>query len=137
MRALNALPPGLRTDTVKHALQVGAAFLLSRDPALADYPYTERVSSTWFKLGFPLSYWSDVLENLEVLTAMGYGQDPRLARAIEMVIGKADMQGHWRLENSLNGKMWVDIEVKGQPSKWVTLRALRVLMRVDRVMSGC
>ena len=36
-------------------------------------------------------------------------------------------QGTWKLENSLNGKMWVDVEKKGQPSKWLTLTALRVL----------
>jgi hypothetical protein len=33
----------------------------------------------------------------------------------------------WRLEKSLNGQMWVDVEVKGQPSKWITLFALVVL----------
>jgi hypothetical protein len=33
----------------------------------------------------------------------------------------------WLLEHTYNGKMWVDIEKKGQPSKWVTLRTLRVL----------
>jgi len=47
---------------MERAIEVGAEFLLSRDPAVADYPYTKRVSSTWFKFGFPLSYWSDVLE---------------------------------------------------------------------------
>ncbi len=31
------------------------------------------------------------------------------------------------MENSLNGKMWIDIEAKGKPSMWVTLRALRIL----------
>jgi hypothetical protein len=34
------------------------------------------------------------------------------------------------LANSLNGKMWIDIEKKGKPSKWVTLRALRLLKRI-------
>jgi hypothetical protein len=33
----------------------------------------------------------------------------------------------WLLENTMNGKMWVDVEAKGKPSKWVTFRALRVL----------
>jgi hypothetical protein len=31
------------------------------------------------------------------------------------------------MEHSFNGKMWIDIEEKGEPSKWITLRALRVL----------
>src|SRR5690606_38970491 len=95
----------------------------------ADYPYTERVSPYWFKFGFPLSYWSDVLETAAVLAELGYGGDARLAPAIDLILSKQDAQGRWKLENSLNRKMWIDIEQRGKPSKWVTLRALRVLKR--------
>ena len=127
MRALLAVPSDQRTPAIERAIEAGAAFLLSRDPAVANYPYTKRVSSTWFKFGFPLSYWSDVLETTGVLVQAGYGQDARLANGFELVLSKQDDHGRWKLENSLNGKMWVDIEEKRQPSKWVTLRVLRVL----------
>jgi hypothetical protein len=127
MKALIAVPPQQRTPAIQHALEVGAEFLLSRDPAKADYPYTERVSSSWFKFGFPLSYWSDVLETTAVLTELGYGDDLRLRQALQFILSKQDGQGRWRLENTLNHKMWVDIEQKGRPSKWITLRALRML----------
>jgi len=127
MRALLAVPVDERTPATERAIQAGAAFLMSRDPAEADYPFTERVSSTWFKFGFPLSYWSDVLETTGVLVDAGYGGDPGLDHAIELILSKQDEQGRWGLENALNGKMWIDIETKGKPSKWVTLRALRVL----------
>lgn len=129
MKALIAVPPDRRTPVAQRAIEVGTEFLLSRDPAVADYPYTQRVSSTWFKFGFPLSYWSDVLETTGVLVELGYGGDPRLANALQFILNKQDTQGRWKLENSLNGKMWADIEKKGKPSKWVTLRALRVLKR--------
>lgn len=131
LKALSAVPSEQRTRLMKRAIQTGVEFLFSRDPAEADYPYTERVSSTWFKFGFPLSYWSDVLEIVAVLTELGYGSDPRLANAIHFILSKQDDRGRWKLENSLNGKMWMDIEKKGQPSKWVTLRALRVLKRLS------
>jgi hypothetical protein len=36
-------------------------------------------------------------------------------------------QGKWIMENSLNGKMWIDLEEKGKPSKWITYFALYVL----------
>jgi hypothetical protein len=130
LKALLAVPPAQRTPAVQRALEVGAEFLLSRDPAEADYPYTKRVSSTWFKFGFPLTYWSDVLETTAVLVELGYGHDPRLGNALELILSKQDAQGRWKLENALSGKMWADIEQKGKPSKWVTLRALRVLKQV-------
>ena len=130
MKALLAVPPQWRTPAVQRAIEVGAEFLLSRDPAVADYPYTQRVSSTWFKFGFPLTYWSDILEATAVLTELGYGDDPRLSNAIQLILNKQDAEGRWKLENSLHGKMWADIEEKGKPSKWITLRALRVLKHV-------
>lgn len=133
MKALAAVPPERRTPAIQRAIEAGAEFLLSRDPAIADYPYTERVSSTWFKFGFPLSYWSDVLETTGVLVELGYGGDSRLANALQFILGKQDARGRWKLENSLNGKMWVDIEKRGKPSKWVTLRALRVVKRVAQL----
>jgi hypothetical protein len=133
MKALSAIQPEDRSPAVQRAINTGVEFLLSRDPAEADYPYTERVSSTWFKLGFPLSYWSDVLEVVAVLTNLGYGNDPRLANAIRFILGKQNAQGRWKLENSLNGKMWIDIERRGKPSKWVTLRVMRFLKQSARI----
>lgn len=129
MKALIAVPPNQHRPAINRAIEAGAEFLLSRDPAVADYPYTERVSSTWFKFGFPLSYWSDVLETAAVLVDLSYGEDPRLANTFQLILSKQDARGRWKLENSLNGKIWADIERKGKPSKWVTLRALRVLKR--------
>jgi hypothetical protein len=136
MRALLLVPPEERTPEIERAIEVGAGFLFSRDPAEADYPYTTRVSSTWFKLGFPLSYWSDVLETAAMLVEAGHGEDPRLKGALTFILSKQDDRGHWRLENTLNGKMWVDIEEKRKPSKWVTLRALRVLKKAGLYATG-
>jgi hypothetical protein len=129
MLALSKIPSSLCTQRVQAAIQQGIAFLLSHDPAAADYPFGigNRPSSSWFKFGYPIGYITDVLQNLEVLVALGQAQDPRLANALELVINKQENQGRWLLEYSYNGKTWVDIEKKGQPSKWITLRALRVL----------
>lgn len=127
LKALLAVPADQRSASMERALQLGVEFLLSRDPADADYPYSERVSSSWFRFGFPLSYRSDVLETASVLVNLDYGRDPRLANTLEFILNKQDDQGRWKMENSLNGKMWVDIEKKDEPSKWVTLRALRVI----------
>ena len=81
----------------------------------------------WLRFGFPLSYNSDALEALLALMAVGERPREEYAEAIELVRDSADSQWRWKLRNSLNGKMLADIEVKGQPSKWITLRALQVL----------
>jgi len=125
--ALNQVPAASRTPAVEAAVHTCTDFLLSYDVARSNYPHHERISSSWFKFGYPLGYVTDVLLNLEALVEAGHGDDPRLSEAIELVRSKQDEQGRWKMDYSYNGKMWVDIEEKGQPSKWVTLRALRVL----------
>jgi hypothetical protein len=128
---LNRVPRTQHTDVIQTAIETCADFLLRYDIARADYPHRERISSSWFKFGYPLGYVTDVLLNLEALVGAGYHDDPRLGEATALVLSKQDDQGRWRMEYSYNGKMWVDVEKKGQPSKWVTLRALRVLHQVD------
>lgn len=129
MLAFGKIPPSLRTPKVQSAIDQGAEFLLSHDPATADYPfaYGNKPSSSWFKFGYPIGYVTDVLQNLEALAALGKAGDCRLADTLELVKSKQDAQGRWKLEYTYNGKTWSDIEKKGQLSKWVTLRALRVL----------
>ncbi|RPI30348.1 MAG: nitrogen fixation protein NifH [Chloroflexota bacterium] len=129
--ALGKLPREAVTPAIQSAIQAGVDFLLSRDPAQADYPtpFDTKPNRSWFQSGYPLAYVTDVLQNLEALAALGYGSDPRLQPAVDWLSSKQDAQGRWLMEYTYNGKTWVDIEQKGQPSKWVTLRALRVLKR--------
>jgi hypothetical protein len=124
------IPPRQRTRLVREAIDHGVAFLLSRDPAVADYPMPSRdtrPSSAWFKLGFPVGYITDVLQNLEVLAELGHATDPRLQNALQWVEGQQDDRGRWTNRYAYQGKTVVDIERQGQPSKWVTLRACTVL----------
>lgn len=120
-------------DTIKdleEARQICLDLLLSTDPAGADYPhpsYSKKTSTSWFKFGFPVFYVTDVLQNLEALLALGLAGDERLQNAIALVEEKQDAQGRWKMEYTYNGKMSVVIEEKKKLSKWVTLRALRVL----------
>jgi hypothetical protein len=128
--ALAAVPGPVRSDLVQQAIARGVELLLSRDPATADYPSgTGTVSPLWFRLGFPLGYSSDLLELTDVLAQLGHGGDQRLSRAITIVLSKRDDQGRWPLEHTL-GKTWTSFGEKGAPSKWVTLRALRMLSRL-------
>ena len=127
--ALSKVAPDQRTPAMRKAVDMSVDFLLSTDPAVADYPhpYAPKPSTSWFKFGFPVFYITDVLQILEALMGLGLSGDKRLLPAIQLLESKRDAQGRWIMEYSYNGKTWVDIEEKKQPSKWVTLRALRVL----------
>ena len=127
LRGLAAIPPRRRTRAVRDAIGDGLDFLLSRDPAVADYPTDTAVSANWFRFGFPSGYVADVLQNLEVLAELGHAKDPRLGHAIELVLSKQDRQGRWRNEHPYRGRLWTDVDPHRGPSKWVTLRACRVL----------
>jgi hypothetical protein len=130
--ALTRWPQERRTPSIERAIQHGIDFLFSVDPAEAAYPtgYSDKPSGNWWKFGFPVFYVTDLLQLVEALVALGYGADPRLAHALTLIRDKQDAKGRWALEYHYTGKTWVDFGAKGQPNKWVTLRALRVLKAV-------
>jgi hypothetical protein len=81
----------------------------------------------WLKFGFPLHYNSDILETMYALAELGTPMTAALAKPLQAIREKMTPDGKWIMENSLNGKMWVDIEEKGKPSKWLTYFARCVL----------
>ena len=129
MLAFSELPEEKKTPLIRKAIQTGVDFLFSTDPAEANYPsgYNNKPSGNWWKFGFPVFYVTDILQIVEALVGLGYGNDPRLAKAIKTINEKQDDQGRWPLEYDYTGKTWVNFGAKQQPNKWVTLRALRVL----------
>ncbi len=132
MLALAAQPARRRTALLQRAIEQGAEFFLEHDPAAAGYPHAQntRPSRNWWKLGFPVFYVTDVVQVVDALARLGYGSDPRLAGAIQLVVAKQDAQGRWPVEYGYAGKTWVDFGSKNQPNKWVTLRAVSALRAV-------
>jgi len=85
-------------------------------------------NAAWARFAFPTWWHYDVLRGLEYLRRAGVAPDERVAEAIELVESKRDSDGCWTLEVRHPGRMLVEIaESEGQPSRWNTLRALRVL----------
>ncbi len=70
----------------------------------------------------------DALRGLEYLRRAGVAPDERVAEVIDLVASKRDPEGRWPLEVQYPGEMLVETdEGEGRPSRWNTLRALRVL----------
>jgi hypothetical protein len=89
----------------------------------------DRKSGAAFTLfAFPPWWHYDVLRGLEYLRRAGVAPDERVAEAIDLVASKRDADGRWPLEVQYPGRMPVETdEGQGRPSRWNTLRALRVL----------
>jgi hypothetical protein len=87
----------------------------------------------WMRFGFPSNYNSDILEAMYALATVGAPMNDRLEKPLQVIRDKRTADRVWLLEKSLNGQMWADVEVKGQPSKWLTLFALVVLNHFDQM----
>jgi len=81
----------------------------------------------WLRFQFPLHYNSDLLEVLWTMARLKIKPNPIISEGIEQLLSLQTPKGTWVMKNSLNGKMWIDIEKKGRPSRWLTLRACEVL----------
>ena len=88
----------------------------------------EVIRPSWLEFSFPPYYFYDVLRGLEYLRRAEAEPDDRIAEAIEVVEQKRGADGRWPLENVHEGKVHFEMEDgEGKPSRWNTLRALRVL----------
>jgi hypothetical protein len=88
----------------------------------------EIVKPAWLQFSFPNRWQYDVLRALEYFRSVGDAPDARMDEAIELLRSKQQPDGSWLLENTHPGKVHFQLEVgDGLPSRWNTLRALRVL----------
>jgi hypothetical protein len=82
----------------------------------------------WTQLAFPSWWHYDVLRGLDHFRRAGRAPDERAAEAVELVASKRDRDGRWPLDIMYPGRMPVELdESAGRPSRWNTLRAMRVL----------
>jgi hypothetical protein len=125
LKALAAIPPGRRSTDVQNKIDELAEYFLKHHLYKKSHNLSEISRPGWLRPGFPLMYQTDILELLEIFADLKI-HDPRLADAWDIIRSKQTAEGKWTLENSNNGKMPADIEKKGAPSKWITLKALKV-----------
>jgi hypothetical protein len=84
--------------------------------------------TAWTRFAFPTWWHYDVLRGLEYMRSAGVTPDERVAEAVDLVVSKRGDDGRWLLDTRYPGVMPVEIDNgEGKPSRWITLRALRVL----------
>lgn len=119
------------TVRVADARRRGEEYLLTRS-LFRRASTGEVVDSDWLQFSFPAEWHYDVLGGLDYFRSVGGTPDPRLAEAAEQVRAKQQPDGCWLLENTHPGLVHFELEDgDGKPSRWNTLRALRVLRWYD------
>jgi hypothetical protein len=115
-----------KVKAVREAQRGGREFLLEHR-LFRSHRTGEVIKPAFTKFAFPPRWHYDVLRALDYFQDVDAPRDPRLADAIALVHRARDQDGRWPLQNVYAGKTWFPIETKGRPSRWNTLRALRVL----------
>jgi hypothetical protein len=85
------------------------------------------IDAKWTHFSFPPRWFYDVLAALDYFQACRAPRDPRLEDAIALVRSRRNKAGTWNLQNRHPGRTFFEMEEVGRPSRWNTLRALRVL----------
>ncbi len=120
------------SPAVTAARERGQAYLLERR-LLRRLSSGEVIDPAWTHFSFPTGYHYDVLRGLEYLRSANVTPDARMAEAIDLVASKRDADGRWPLENVHPDELDAEPGVaEGEPSRWITLRALRVLRWAGR-----
>lgn len=141
------LPRNRWNRGIKKSAERGAEFYLERRL----FREGTRKYAPWFRFHYPIHYYYDILVGLEVLTSLGYGSDPRMRFALDVLRKKRRPDGRWAMD-AIHPDLPTDLpaeeysssppyepfpaipwglEEVGKPSKNITLRALRVLKGVE------
>ncbi|MGY3126578.1 hypothetical protein ACVWW9_000077 [Agrococcus sp. UYP33] len=111
---------------VPEARRSGEAYLLERG-LLRRLSTGELISEGYRAFAFPPRWHYDALRALEHFRTVGAAPDERMAEAIELVRAKRRADGTWPLDARHGGDARIDYGEVGEPNRWITLQALRVL----------
>ena len=137
LAAFAALPKSKRSSKMEDSISKGAEFYLERKLFEEGRRY-----SPWFRFHYPNHYFYDILVGLDVITQLGFGADRRLEPALNLMKEKRRADGTWQMdrlhpdirsgiEPGSEKYRPLIVEQPGKSSKWITLKALRVLKRVE------
>jgi len=144
LSAFAAYPRSKWTPAMKECVERAAEFFLDRELHRQGERYPP-----WYRFHWPVHYYYDVLVGLDLLTTLGYVDDPRLGFALELVRKKRRLDGRWNLDAvhpDVEGAVarWYAahpkdrpipfaLEKAGRPSKMITLTALKALAAVGDI----
>jgi len=121
-----------RAQAARDAQARGREFLLAHR-LFRSHRTGEVVKSAMTRFSFPPRWHYDVLRGLDYFRDAGAALDPRLEEGLRLLEQRRTTDGRWLLQNEYPGKTFFRLETVGKPSRWNTLRALRVLRWRDLI----
>lgn len=92
------------------------------------------IKPAFTRFSYPFRWHYDALRGLDFIAGPGAERDERMTDAIQLVLRKRRKDGRWPVQQKYPGKVFFHMEETGQPGRWNTLRALRVLRWWNRVV---
>lgn len=115
-----------RLADLKKVAQSSKEFMLLHQLFLSDKT-GEIIHKDFLKLSYPGRWKYDILRALDYFQYSHSRWDERMKPAIEMLIQKKTKDNRWKLQAKHPGQVHIEMEKAGKPSRWNTLRALRIL----------
>jgi hypothetical protein len=115
-----------RLEELQEAEEKARTFLLKHRLFRSDRT-GQIIDKKWLMLSYPSRWKYDILRALDYFQFAGINYDPRLRDALEVLNKKRRKDGKWPVQAKHPGQTHFDMEKTGDPSRWNTLRALRVL----------
>jgi hypothetical protein len=119
-----------RLDELQRAAEAAREFILQHHLFRSDRT-GDVIHQGFLMLSFPGRWRYDILRALDYFQDADIPWDTRMQDALQVLVNKRRADGRWPLQARHAGKTHFEMEKPGQPSRWNTLRALRVLRRYD------
>lgn len=115
-----------RKNEIRNVQKSSIEFILQHQLFLSDHT-GQIINKDFLKLAYPCRWKYDILRALDYFQSAEIKWDNRLKPAIDFLISKRNKDGTWNVQSAHPGKVHFHMEQAGKPSRWNTLRALRVL----------
>ncbi len=145
LSAFAVYPKSKWSKSMTECVEKGAEFFLAKELHKQGARY-----APWYRFHWPMHHYYDILVGLDVLTALGYGDDRRLGFGLDLLMKNRRKDGRWNMDSvqpdwtpkddPVAAKYYaahpeqlpkpLAFEAPGRPSKMITLRAMTVLSRV-------
>lgn len=115
-----------RLDEVRQAKAEAQEFLLMHRLFKSDKTGSV-IQERFLKFPYPCRWYYDILRVMDYFQFSGLKYDPRMDEVVEIILSKRTVEGKWKLSAAYSGQVHFTMEQAGKPSRWNTLRVLRVL----------